>query len=160
MAVFVDNQSMKFDDQSLSYLTNELKSINRAEAVESMEEKKPVKKSPAVAAKNVQEKLVLKDDYVDRKVKNMSINNRVEYSDVSLNFYQDNTVKQLKVGNDQLSDYRPPFFQRVILNLQNGWFIFKEFVLLLLNMWSILVLIALGYFGYRYYKKQKKNQLA
>lgn len=159
MAVFVDNQSMKFDDQSLAYLTNELKSINRAEAVTSMEAQRPAKKNTPVAPKTVQEKLVLKDDYVDRKVKNMSIDSRVEYSDVQLSFYQDNTVKQLIVANDQLSDYRPPFFQRVVLNLQNGWFIFKELILLLLNIWSILLLIAIGYFGYRYYKKQRKNQL-
>lgn len=160
MAVFVDNQSMKFDDQSLSYLTNELKSINRSEAAASLVEKKPGKKKETVAAKHVDQQLALKDEYVDKKVNNMLINSKVEYSDVSLNFYQDNTVKQLKVANDQLSDYRPPFFQRVVLNLQNGWFIFKEFVLILLNMWSILVLIAIGYFGYRYYRKQRKNQLA
>jgi len=161
MAVFVDNQSMKFDDQSLSYLTNELKSINRAEAVAELKKEKPVKKSAAVVSKNVDQKLALKDDYVDRKVRNMSIDSRVEYSDVSLSFYQDNTVKKLIVANDELSDYRPPFFQRVVLNLQNGWFIFKEFVLLVLNIWSILVLIAVGYFGYRYYRRQqKKNQLA
>lgn len=160
MAVFVDQQSMKFDDQSMSYLLNEFKSINRAEAVASMEKDK-AKKQPAATGKNVQQKLALKDEYVEQKVQNMAIDSRVQYSDVTLNFYQDHTVKQLVVGNDNLSDYRPPFFQRVVLNLQNGWFIFKEFILFLFNMWSILLLIAAAYFGYRYYRKQqKKNQLA
>lgn len=160
MAVFVDQQSMKFDDQSMSYLLNEFKSINRAEAVASMEKDK-AKKQPAATGKNVQQKLALKDEYVEQKVQNMAINSSVQYSDVTLNFYQDHTVKQLVVGNDNLSDYRPPFFQRVVLNLQNGWFIFKEFILFLFNMWSILLLIAAAYFGYRYYRKQqKKNQLA
>lgn len=156
MAVFVDNQSMKFDDQSLSYLTNELKSMNKAEAVASLQ-KQELKKNTAASSKNINQQLALKDQYVDQKVQNMAINNRVQYSDVSLSFYQDNTVKQLIVANDEFSDYRPPFFQRVVLNLQNGWFIFKEFVLLLLNIWSILVLIAAGYFGYRYYNKRKIN---
>ncbi|WP_316817156.1 DUF4349 domain-containing protein [Pedobacter nyackensis] len=158
MAVFVDNQSMKFDDQSLSYLTNELKSINRAEVVATIKEQQSKQKA-ASASKSVDQQLTLKDEYVDRKMQNMSIDSRVEYSDVSLNFYQDNTVKQLIVGNDSLSDYKPPFFQRLVLNLQNGWFIFKELVLLLFNMWSILVLIVAGYFGYRYYKKQQKKNL-
>lgn len=160
MAVFIDNQSMKFDDQSLVYLTNELKSINRAEAVASLKQKKPVKRSAVVTSTDVKEKLALKDEYVDQRVRNMALNSRVVYSDVTLSFYQDNTVKQLIVGNDELSDYRPPFFQRVLINLQNGWFIFKELVLLLLNMWVVLILIAAGYFGYRYYKRQqKKSQL-
>ncbi|SDL33321.1 protein of unknown function [Pedobacter sp. ok626] len=155
MAVFVDHQSLKFDDQSLSYLTSELKSINREEAVAQLE-KKANKKKEVIASKDVSKSLALKDEYVDQKVKNMSINSRVQYSDVTLNFYQDHTVKQIVVGNDNLSDYRPPFFQRVIINLQGGWFIFKEFILMLLNIWSILVLIAAGYFVYRYYKRQRK----
>lgn len=155
MAVFVDHQSLKFDDQSLSYLTSELKSINREEAVAQLE-KKANKKKEVIASKDVSKSLALKDEYVDQKVKNMSINSRVQYSDVTLNFYQDHTVKQIVVGNDNLSDYRPPFFQRVVINLQGGWFIFKEFILMLLNIWSILVLIAVGYFVYRYYKRQRK----
>lgn len=160
MAVFVDNQSMKFDDQSLSYLTNELKSINRAEAVTAIE-KQVNKKNAAPAPKSVDRQLSLKDQYVEQKVQNMSINSRVQYSDVNLSFYQDETVKQLVVANDNFADYKPPFFQRLLLNLQSGWFILKEFVLILFNMWSVFVLIAAGYFGYRYYKKQlKKNQTA
>ncbi|TKC60133.1 DUF4349 domain-containing protein [Pedobacter hiemivivus] len=155
MAVFVDHQSLKFDDQSLSYLTSELMSINRAEAVAQIE-KKDNKKKEAIASKDVSKSLALKDEYVDQKVKNMSIDSRVQYSDVTLNFYQDHTVKQIVVGNDNLSDYRPPFFQRVVINLQSGWFIFKELILMLLNIWSILVLIAAGYFAYRYYKRQRK----
>lgn len=160
MAVFVDNQSMKLDDQSLIYLTNELKSINRAEASVSIE-KQVNKKNAAPAPKSVGQQLAIKDQYVEQKVQNMAINNRVQYSDVSLSFYQDLTVKQLVVANDNFSDYKPPFFQRLLLNLQSGWFILKEFVLILFNLWSVFVLIAAAYFGFRYYKKQqKKNQVA
>lgn len=160
MAVFVDNQSMKLDDQSLIYLTNELKSINRAEASVSIE-KQVNKKNAAAAPKSVGQQLAIKDQYVEQKVQNMAINNRVQYSDVSLSFYQDLTVKQLVVANDNFSDYKPPFFQRLLLNLQSGWFILKEFVLILFNLWSVFVLIAAAYFGFRYYKKQqKKNQVA
>lgn len=160
MAVFVDNQSMKLDDQSLIYLTNELKSINRAEASVAIE-KQVNKKNAAPAPKSVGQQLAIKDQYVEQKVQNMAINNRVQYSDVSLSFYQDLTVKQLVVANDNFSDYKPPFFQRLLLNLQSGWFILKEFVLILFNLWSVFVLIAAAYFGFRYYKKQqKKNQVA
>lgn len=159
MAVFVDHQSMKFDDQSLDYLVNEFKSINRAEATAEMDKVKKKQQSAATAEKNIQQQLALKDEYVEQKVQNMAIKSKVEYSDVTLNFYQDHTVKQVLVGNDNLSDYRPPFFQRVVINLQNGWFIFKEFILLLLNMWSILVLIAASYLGYRYFKRQQKKKL-
>ena len=158
MAVFVDHQSLKFDDQSLIYLTRELKSINRKEAVALIEKKADRKdqKKKVITSADVSKSLALKDEYVDQKMQNMAIESRVQYSDVTLNFYQDHTVKQIVVGNDNLSDYRPPFFQRVVINLQNGWLIFKELILMLVNIWSILLLIAIGYFTYRYYRKQRK----
>ncbi|WP_157273935.1 DUF4349 domain-containing protein [Pedobacter sp. BAL39] len=154
MAIFVHHQSMKMDDLSLNYLSNQMKNQNRVEATEQLN-RNATKKS-----NNVETALVLKDDYIDKKIANLDINNRVKYSDITLSFYQDNTVKQVVVGNDNLSDYRPPFFQRLLLSIQNGWFIFKEFIILLTNIWMLLLFGLLVYFGLRYYKKQKRNVAA
>lgn len=154
MAVFVDHQSMKMDDQSISYLSNKLKNQNRVEAVAQLN-KHANKKS-----NNVETALNLKDDYIDKKIENLSIDSRVKYSDITLNFYQDNTVKKLVVGNDNLADYRPGFFRRLGLNIQNGWVIFKEFVLIISNLWMLVVLVLAGYFTFRYYRKKRKSALA
>lgn len=150
MAVFVDHQSMKIDDQSISYLSNKLKNQNRVEAVAQLN-KHANKKS-----NNVETALNLKDDYIDKKIENLSIDSRVKYSDITLNFYQDNTVKKLVVGNDNLADYRPGFFRRLGLNIQNGWVIFKEFILIIANLWMLVVLVLAGYFAFRYYRKKRK----
>lgn len=150
MAVFVDQQSMKLDDQSISYLSNKLKNQNRVEAVTQLN-KHANKKS-----NNVETALTVKDDYIDKKIENMSIDSRVKYSDITLNFYQDNTVSKLVVGNDNLSDYRPGFFRRLGLNIQNGWVIFKEFVLVLANLWMLILVVLAGYFTFRYYRKRRK----
>ncbi|MNY35233.1 hypothetical protein D3C86_1696260 [compost metagenome] len=151
MAVFVDHQSMKLDDQSISYLANKLKNQNRVEAVAQLN-KHANKKS-----NNVETALNLKDDYIDKKIENLNIDSRVKYSDITLSFYQDNTVKKLVVGNDNLSDYRPGFFRRLGLNIQNGWVIFKEFILILSNLWMLIVLLLAGYFAFRYYRKRRKT---
>lgn len=153
MAVFVDHQSMKMDDQSISYLSNKLKNQNRVEAVAQLN-KHANKKS-----NNVETALNLKDDYIDKKIENLSIDSRVKYSDITLNFYQDNTVKKLVVGNDNLADYRPGFFRRLGLNIQNGWVIFKEFILIISNLWMLVVLVLAGYFAFRYYRKKRKSVL-
>ncbi|RQO72224.1 DUF4349 domain-containing protein [Pedobacter sp. KBW06] len=154
MAVFVDHQSMKMDDQSISYLANKLKNQNRVEAVAQLN-KHADKKS-----NNVETALSLKDDYIDKKIENMSIDSRVKYSDIRLNFYQDNTVKKLVVGNDNLADYGPGFFRRLGLNIQNGWVIFKEFILIISNLWMLMILILAGYFVFRYYRKKRKSAIA
>lgn len=154
MAVFIDQQSLKLDDQSMNYLSNTLKNKNRVEAVQQLN-KHANKKS-----NNVETALEIKDDYVDKKVENQLIDNKVKYSTITLNFYQDNTVQKLVVGNDDLYDYRPAFLNRFWLGIQNGWVIFKEFILILTNLWVLILLAGAGYFVFRHYRRKKKMMSA
>lgn len=85
----------------------------------------------------------------------MQIDSRVQYSNITLNFYQDNTVKKMIVANDSLYDYKPDFLRRFVLNIQNGWMIFKEFILILTNLWMLILLLLAGYFTFRYYRKRR-----
>jgi len=149
LAIFIDNQSMKQDDQSILYLANKLKSQNRVEAVEQLN-KHATKKS-----NNVETALYLKDDYVDRKIENLSIDNKVKYSTITLNFYQYNSVKQVVVGNDNLYDYRPGFFTQISLSFQNGWAVFKEFLIVLTNLWVWILMGLLSYYIYRQHRKKR-----
>jgi len=150
MAVFVDHQSMKMDDQSMSYLSNKLKADNRIEAVDRIN-KLATKKSP-----NVETSLLIKDDYIDKKIQNLSIDNRVKYSTITLNFYQDNTIKTMIVANDDVYDYKPAFAHRLWLNIVNGWTIFKELILAIANLW-MLFLVGMGvFFIIRYFVRKNK----
>jgi histidinol phosphatase-like enzyme len=151
MAVFVDSQSMKMDDQSMAYLANKLKTQNRSEAL------KTINQTAKRKGNNVETSLYIKDDYVDKKIENMNIDSRVKLSTITLNFYQDNTVKTLIVGNDNLYDYRPGFFQRLGLNLIDGWVYFKEFILAISNLWMLLVFGLGVFFGIRYYLRNRKR---
>ena len=152
MAVFVDNQSMKMDDQSIAYLSNKLKAQNRVETL------KQINKSSTRKSNNVETSLYVKDDYVDKKIENLNIDNNVRFSTITLNFYQDNTVKTLIIANDNLYDYRPAFFQRLWLNLVDGWVYFKELILALSHLWMFILVGFAVFFGIRYYLR--KNRLA
>lgn len=150
MAVFVNSAAMKMDDQSIVYLANKLKAQNRVEAIEKIN-KVATKKSA-----NVQSSLYIKDDYIDKKIANMQIDDRVKFSTITLNFYQDNTVSTMTVANDNLYDYRPGFANRLWLNIVNGWTIFKEIILALANLW-MLILVGLGvFFIIRYFVRKNK----
>lgn len=149
MAVFVDNQSLKMEDRSLAYVENKLKAENRQQALTQIN-KVASKKSP-----NVQSALSLKDDYVDRKIQNLAIDQQVKYSTITLNFYQDNTVKTMIVANDNIFDYKPSFFRRLGLNLTDGWSYFKELVLFLSKLWMFFSTGLIAFFIIRYYTKKK-----
>ncbi|QPH41680.1 DUF4349 domain-containing protein [Pedobacter endophyticus] len=156
MAVFVDHQAMKMDDQSIAFLSNKMKAENRVEAVARIN-KLATKKSP-----NVETALLIKDDYVDKKIENLLIDSRVKFSTITLSFYQDNTIKTMVVANDHIYDYRPAFGKRLWLGIVNGWTIFKEIILALANLW-MLILVAFGlYFAIRYgiKKNNKAKDLA
>ena len=150
MAVFVDQQAMKMDDQRIIYLANKLKAQNRVEAL------KTINQTAKRKGNNVETSLSIKDDYVDKKIENLSIDDRVKFSTITLNFYQDHTVKTYIVGNDNLNDYRPGFFQRLGLNLIDGWLIFKELILVIANLWMLILVGLLTFFVLRYYLRKRK----
>jgi len=147
-AVFVNSSSMKMDDQSIIYLANKLKAQNRVETINK------INKTASKRNIDVESSLYIKDDYINKKVENMQIDNRVKFSTISLNFYQDNTVKVITVANDNLYDYRPAFLNRLWLSIVNGWTIFKEIILALANLW-MLILAGLGvFFVVRYFVRK------
>lgn len=150
MAVFVNSASMKMDDQSIAYLSNKLKAANRVDAIEK------INKVASKKSANVESSLYIKDDLIDKKIENLTIDSKVKFSTITLNFYQDNTVKTMVVANDNLYDYRPSFVNRLWLNIVNGWTIFKELILGLANLW-MLVLAGLGiFYVVRYFVRKNK----
>lgn len=150
IAVFVNSSSMKMDDQSIVYLANKMKAKNRVDA------SNQIVKIPSKKTDNIETSLALKDDYVDRKIGNISIDARAKYSTITLNFYQDNTVKTMVVANDTLSDYRPAFANRLWLNIVNGWSIFMELILALANLWMIILAGVVGVFVFKHYYRARK----
>lgn len=152
MAVFVDNQSLKMEDKSLAYLENAMKSANRQEAVEQ------IKKVATKKGSNVESSLYIKDDYVNKKIENLSIDKQVKFSTITLSFYQDNTVKTMTVANDNLYDYQPGFFNRLALNFVDGWMYFKEFILFLSRFWLFFAVGLGAFFVIRYYTKKQSDK--
>ena len=153
-AVFVDSQSLKMEDRTLSYLANKMKSDNAKEAVTQ------IKKASVKKGANVETSLYIKDGDVDRKIENINIDNQVRFSTITLNFYQDNTIKTMIVANDNLYDYKPSFFRRLGLNLMDGLNYFKEVFLFLANFWMFYALGIAAYFSISYYLKTKNAKIS
>lgn len=147
-AEFVDHESIKFDDQSLAYQINRAKAQNRIDAIDKMNNKLASGKA------NNKSLTDIKDEYLDRMADNMRVDEKVKYSTLTLSFYQDNIIKKIIIGNDSLKDHRPAFKNRLVMNLLNGWVLFKEFVLMMANLWLILLVGTAIYFGFSYYRKR------
>ncbi|WP_443944756.1 DUF4349 domain-containing protein [Pedobacter sp. AW1-32] len=150
MSVFVNTQSMKMDDQSIQYLANKIKSENRLDAAKQMQN------AAGKKTNTIDRTLGLKDEALDKRIDNLTIDSKVKYSTLTLNFYQDNTIKTAIIANDNLSDYRPSFGNRLWLNIVNGWTIFKEIFLALVNIWLLVLTGVAAFFIIRHFVRKSK----
>ncbi len=132
MGVYVNISRMDIDDRSLDYLSEQLKLRDRQELVSQQ-------KSGKIRIKNPTDVLLLKDDMVDQKISNLRTDQAVKFSVISLNFYQSDTISKETIANDDPSAYNIPLFQRLALAFENGWSIFVDMVVGLVNLWMFIV---------------------
>jgi hypothetical protein len=147
MGIYVTARKMDIEDKSLDYLSAKLKLKNRREMVAQQ-------KTGKIKIKDPEAVLWLKDDMVDGQISNQKINEAVNFSVVSLTFYQSNTIYKECIANDDPSAYKMPFFNRLLMALSHGWYLFTELILGLANLW-VLILVGMGiWMTFKVYKRK------
>lgn len=147
LGMYITSRQMDIEDKTLDYLAERMKTNNRRELVAQQ-------KSGKITIKDPERVLWLKDDMVDGQINNQRIDAAVKYSNISLNFQQSNTIVKEMVANDDPSAYQLPFFKRLFMAIANGWAMFTEFIIGLVNLW-VFVLAGIGvWIAYRTYRKR------
>lgn len=152
LGVYVSTRSMDIEDKSLDYLSAKMKLNSRKDMVDQQKKGKIVIKDPSAV-------LNLRDDLVDEQIYNRKIDDAVKYSVVNLSFYQSNTIFKEIIANDDPSSYNLPFFKRVGLALNNGWYIFKEALLVLANVWVFVLAGIVLWRLIAFYKRKRSAVL-
>ena len=147
LSLYVNVRRMDIEDKSLDYLSAQLKLNSRNQLIAQQKQGKITIKDPGAI-------LNLKDDLVDEQINNRKINDEVKYSVISLSFYQSNTINKEVVANDDPSTYNLPFLSRFGMAFSNGWYLFKELVILLADIWVFIVIGAGVWLFARYYKRK------
>jgi hypothetical protein len=149
MAIYVNISRMDIEDKSLDFLSSQLKLNSRKELVNQQKRGKIIIKDPSSV-------LLLKDDLVDEQIDNRKIDEAVKYSIISLNFYQSNTISTENIANDDPSAYNIPLSQRIGLAFANGWNVFTDVVVGLVNLWVFIIVGLAAWAGYRYYRRKTR----
>lgn len=147
MGIYVSLRQMDIEDKTLDYLSNKLKLSARKELISKQKNGKIVIKHP-------EDVLALNDDMVDHQIDNQRVNEAVKYSVVSLYLYQSNAITKEVIANDDPSAYVLPFTSRIGMALANGWYIFKEILIVTANLWVIILAGGLIWFGFSAYRKK------
>jgi hypothetical protein len=149
MGMYATSRSMDITDKTFDYLSAQLKLQSRDELVKQQKAGKIVIKDPAKV-------LDLKDDMIDQQIDNRQIDDAVKNSVVNLSFYQSNTINKEMIANDDPSAYGLPFFKRLLMACENGWNLCLDIIIGLANVWFLLLIGGLVWYGLRHYSKRKK----
>jgi hypothetical protein len=155
--IYLDSRDIKTEDVSTIFLRNKLK------AEKSTEYEKRIQK----ASDNYNRRLSditdaerqaaeLADRAIDKKIENYELQDRIDFSTISMTIYQANSVYEEKIKNTRLKQYQPNFWQRAWDGMRTGWNLILDVAIGLIYLWPLYLLVALVYFGIQYLRKWLK----
>jgi hypothetical protein len=152
LADFVDLRLVKADDIQLQVLENSLK-VKRAAQAEKRYTKAIDEQSKKLPENiNAEEDLLSLQNQADQHtLANLAYMDKVNFSTVSLQFYQSPSFTYEMVANPEIINaFEPDFLQRIKEAFLSGWAILAEVLIFLTRMWA---LVFLGICGFWIYKK-------
>lgn len=153
---FLDYRIIKADDVSLQMLSNELaqkRSNSSEKRLANAIDSKGKKLNQVVKA---EETLDAKKEQNDAsKLQNLSLQDQVSFSTLTLNIYQDESIKQEMVANEKsINAYRPNIGLQIWDSIKTGWFMLEHIVSFIVVLWPFALIGFLGFLGYKKFLKK------
>ena len=153
---FLDYRIIKADDVSLQMLSNELtqkRSNSSEKRLENAIDSKGKKLNQVVKA---EETLDAKKEQNDAsKLQNLSLQDQVNFSTLTLNIYQDESIKQEMVANEKsINAYRPNIGLQIWDSIKTGWFMLENIVSFIVVLWPFVLIGFLGFLGFKKFLKK------
>lgn len=153
---FLDYRIIKADDVSLQMLSNELaqkRSNSSEKRLANAIDSKGKKLNQVVKA---EETLDAKKEQNDAsKLQNLSLQDQVNFSTLTLNIYQDESIKQEMVANEKsINAYRPNIGLQIWDSIKTGWFMLEHIISFVVVLWPFALIGFLGFLGYKKFLKK------
>jgi hypothetical protein len=150
---FLDFRVIKADDVSLQILANQL-AQNRSTSQEKRVQKAVDTKGKKLATIiDAEENLNAKKEANDsKKLENLSLQDQVNFSTVTLQIYQKETIKQEVVANEKM--HRQNIGSKIIDGLRTGWYMLEEIIAFLIQLWSLFLIGIMCFLLYKKYLKK------
>jgi hypothetical protein len=154
---FLDYRIIKADDVSLKMLSNQLsqkRSTNNEKRIEKAIDTKGKKINDVMNAENNLANQKEQND--NAKLENLSIQDQVNFSTLTIQIYQHESVKQeMNANTKDYNYYKPNIGIRILDSLKTGWYVLLDVIVFLVEIWWLLF-IAIG--GFILYKKYRKKE--
>lgn len=154
---FLNYRVIKADDVSLKILSNQLsqeRSANKEKRVEKAIDTKGKKINDVMDAEN---NLANQKEQKDAaKLENLSIQDQVNFSTLTIQIYQRESIKQEMIANTKdYNHYKPNIGIRLLDSLKTGWNVLLDIIVFVFEIWWLLLI---GFGGFLLYKKYYKTE--
>lgn len=153
---FLDSRQIKADDVALQLLSNKMTQKRLASHQKRLEKGIDSKGKKLNDITNAEDKVLERETEGDQTVlNNLSLEDQVNFSTVTLYLYQRESVLQEIVPNEKsINAYRPNIGLQIWDGLKTGWFMFEAIIAFVVQFWAIALLAALAFIGYRNFLKK------
>lgn len=153
---FLNYRVIKADDVTLQMLSNKMaqnRSTSSEDRLAKAIDTKGKKLNQIVEAEDTLDDKKEQNDI--NKLQNLSLEDQVNFSTITLQIYQDETITQEMIANEKsLNSYRPNIGLQIWESLKSGWFILENILAFLVSLWPFILIGFLGFFGYKKYLKK------
>ena len=150
---FLDFRVIKADDVSLQMLANQLAQNRSASQEKRVQKAIDTKGKKLTAIIDAEENLNAKKEANDsKKLENLSLQDQVNFSTVTLQIYQRETIKQEIVANEKM--HRQNIGSKIIDGLRTGWYMLEEIIAFLIQLWSLFLIGIMCFLVYKKYLKK------
>jgi hypothetical protein len=154
--LFLDYRVIKLDDATYSYLLAQ----KQTETLQNYQQRQTThidtKKGKLKETTNAEENLLdtrLKTD--ELSLKKQEYEHEFKYCTLTLNIYQKPLIVRETIANfNYISSYKPNFFHRIGDSIIKGWWMLEEIIVFLVNIWSVLLIVAIVIIFFRWVFKK------
>ena len=153
--VFLDYRIIKANDVGLQVLENKITQQRIKKHEERLTKAIDEKGKKLAETSNAEENVLNRQEQADNAmISNLSLMDEVNYSTVSLQLYQKETIKRELVENEKNTKaYEPGLLQKLKEALSNGWYALEMFVLFLVNAWAFILIGCIVFFLIKRFRK-------
>ncbi len=154
---FLNYRIIKAGDVSLKMLANQLsqqRSANKEKRVEKAIDTKGKKINDIMDAEN---NLANQKEQKDAaKLENLSLQDQINFSTLTIQIYQSETFKQELIANTKdYNDYKPNLGFRIIDSLKTGWNFLLDIIVFLLQIWWFFIIGIAAWFLFKKYNSKE-----
>jgi Domain of unknown function (DUF4349) len=148
---FLDTRLIKADDVTLQLLSNEMarkRSASSQKRIENAVDNKGKKLNQIIdAEENLNQK---KEDSDNKALENLSLIDQVNYSTLSMQIYQRESIKNTLFASEKnINKYRPHLGMQIWDSVKTGWYMLESIIAFVVQLWAILLMFFIGWLGYK-----------